>query len=209
MLYPDAARRMPPLRIRRQHAAILEQHFRVMDLETQRCGSPREDGSFWGLSEKVIALRTGIGDPRVKTKFGWQGRSRVQKRIRELRYAGLLHWGRGDLIKRGLACNPRGEITKGPRKGEYRCYPSVRRVSPWVFERLQLNRTFAAELRDLSARRAEGKVDPIVDVFKRRARDREIKMRQRARERESRLFAGLAERTIAAKQTTPSPRRNL
>src|SRR5579864_1235210 len=123
---------MPALRVRKQHAAILREHFKTMDLESQRCGSPLADGSFFGLSEKVLAIRTGIGDPRQKTKWGWKGRSTLQARVRELRYAGLLHWGRGDLIKGGKACNPRGLITKGPRKGEYHLYPSVRRVSTWV-----------------------------------------------------------------------------
>lgn len=200
-LYPNAQRRMPPLRIRQQHAAILEVHFKCMDLESRRCGTPREDGSFWGLSEKQIALRTGIGDPRVKTKHGWQGRTTVQTRIRELRHAGMLHWGNGELIKRGLACNPRHE--KRDKPGEYKCYPSVRRVSVWVITRVRLDRQFAAELEDLGRRRLEGRVNPIVDVHKRRLRDREIKMRQRAREREDRILVAERERTVAAKQRTP------
>lgn len=198
---------MPSLKKRRGHAAIMGLHCQMMDLESQRVGSPREDGSFHGLSEKQIALRTGLGDPRVKTKHGnWKGRRTIQRYIHELRVAGMLWWGKGNLIARGLACNPRHEITKGPKAGTWQLFPSVRRVSIWFITRVQLNRTFTAELDDLRRRRAAGQVSPIVDIHRRRARDREIKMRQRAREREERLLVAERERTVAANQR--SPRRN-
>jgi hypothetical protein len=210
-LYPDADKRMPSLRTRQGHAKIMALHCQMMDLESQRVGSPRVDGSFHGLSEKQIALRTGLGDPRVKTgkpeNGNWKGKRTVQRYIHQLRSAGMLWWGKGSLIERGLACNPRYKLEKGPKAGTYRLFPSIRKVSLWFIERVQMNRTYAAEVDDLRRRRAGGQVSPIVDIHRRRARDREIKMRQRAREREERMLVADRERSVAAREQR-SPRRN-
>ena len=189
---------------RQRDAKIVAEHCRLMDLESQRVGTPRDDSSVYGLGEKNIALRTGLGDPRVQTKNGhWRGRRVIQRSIHTLREAGILFWGDGELIKKGLACNPRFEIKKGPKAGTWRLYPSVRRVAKWFIAGVKLDRRLTAEIEDLQRRRAAGTVDQIVDVYRRRARDRGIKARQRNRAREERLFVAERERTIAASQRTP------
>ena len=137
-LYPDVRRRMPSIVRRRRDAKIMAEHCRLMDLESQRVGTPRDDSSVYGLGEKNIALRTGLGDPRVQTKNGhWRGRRVIQRSIHTLREAGILFWGDGELIKKGLACNPRFEIKKGPKAGTWRLYPSVRRVAKWFIARAE------------------------------------------------------------------------
>ncbi len=186
-LYKGIWRRIPSRKVREAYAAIMREHWRTMDIETQRCGSPREDGSIFGLSEKIIALRTGLGDPRVNSvarnpeSKHWRGRRRVQHRIAELRKAGLLSWGRADLQAKGRACNPRALIEKGPRAGTYALYPSVREVTDVFVKAVLLDRRLPIEIDDLKRRRAAGQVAPIVDVFKRRQRDRVIKRAWRAR----------------------------
>jgi hypothetical protein len=203
-LYPDVGRRMPSLRRRRGLAKVMAEHCRMMDLESRRVGTPRADGSVYGLGEKNLAIRTGLGDPRTATEAGhWRGRRVVQNRVRELRVAGMLEWGRGDLIAKKRACNPRFEIKTGPKAGLWRMFPSVRAVADKFIERLALQVRRGKEIEDLQRRRAEGKVMPVVDVFRRRARDREIKARQRNKAREERLFVFERERTIAANQRTP------
>lgn len=190
-LYKGIWRRIPSRKVREAYAAIMREHWRAMDIESQRCGAPREDGSFFGLSEKIIALRTGLGDPRERRSLPgrernpeskhWRGRRRVQHRIAELRLAGLLWWGRGDLQARGLACNPRVKIERGRHAGSYRLYPSVRQVSDAFLKAILLDRRLPFEIDDLKRRRAAGQVAPVVDVFRRRARDRHIKRAWRAR----------------------------
>lgn len=190
-LYKAIWSRIPSKKVRKQYAAIMAEHWRAMDIESQRCGSPRADGSFFGLSEKILALRTGLGDPRERRTLPgrernpnskhWRGRRVMQHRIAELRQANLLWWGRGDLQARGLACNPRAFIEKGRHAGSYRLYPSVRQVSKSFLQAIQLDRRLPYEIDDVKRRRAEGKVAPVVDVFRRRQRDRQIKRAWRAR----------------------------
>src|SRR6185437_9183469 len=193
-------RRMVPLRVRQQHAAILAEHLGVMDRETRRCGSPSGDGSMFGLSEKQIANRTGWGDPRTarrsaKGHMRWRGRRTQQRHLREERIAGYLEWGKPEQIAARRACNPRHIIERGRHAGRWRLYPSVRKVSWKLLERLRLDKTLRKEVEDLKRRRAAGLIPPIVDVQLRRARDRQIKRRQRAKQR-----------AVAACQRTP--RRN-
>lgn len=181
-LYKTIWRRVPARKVREQYAAIMAEHGRTMDIESRRAGSPRADGSVFGVSERVLAIRTNIGDPRVEYDSGhWRGRRVVQHRIRELRQAGYLEYGRPEWVALGRACNPRELITKGPRAGTYALYPSVRLVGEKYLQAVLLDRRLPIEVEDLRRRRAAGQVAPIVDVFKRRARDREIKRAWRAR----------------------------
>lgn len=182
-LYSGLWRRVPSRKVRQQYAAIMAEHGRMMDVESRRCGSPRADGSTFGLSEKVLALRIGIGDPRHTNPQNkhWRGRRVLQHRIAELRAADLLEWGRPEWRAAGRACNPRARIEKGPRAGTFALYPSVRQISMKYLQAVSLDRRLPIEVEDLRRRRADGKVRPIVDVFRRRARDRQIKAAWRTR----------------------------
>ena len=184
-LYKTIWRRVPSRRVRESYAAIMAEHCRTMDLESRRCGTPREDGSVFGLSEKHIAIQTNLGDPRQRSQRPnskhWRGRRVVQRRIRELRQAGLLEWGRPEWVAAGKACNPRALIEKGPRAGTYALFPSVRAVTLNFVKAVELDERLPIEIDDLKRRRAAGQVAPIVNVFLRRARDRRIKAAWRAR----------------------------
>lgn len=219
---PEGLRRRAPRReLRQSFSKIMAEHWRVMDLESRRAGTPKADGEVFGISEKVLAVRTKLGDPRVETKGvgpsgkhwkNWRGRRRIQDRLRRLRDAAFLEGHKAEQERGGAPTEPakimrrrpsnrRHLVEKGPRAGTWRYYPAVRRIALKFMARIKLDRTWAAEKDDLLQRRARGEVDPIVDVQRRRARDREIKFRQRERKRELRLLELESERTGAPKQT--------
>jgi hypothetical protein len=181
-------RRAPTRSVAEGYVRIMDAFLSAMDLESQRVGTPLHDGSIRGMSEATIAIRTGLGDPRQRRPDHWLGRKRIQMRIRELREAGLIFWGRPEYWAKHRACNRREKIAKGPKAGLWRLYASVRRVARKFFEAIGLSTRLDAEIADLKRRRAAGDVPPTVDVLRRRERDREIKRRQRERQR-ARLLA--------------------
>ncbi len=198
---PKRLRRRRPARSKLQaYAKIMALHMKHMVLECQRVGVPKADGSVLGLSEAQIAMRTGLGDPRIRRKDHWKGRRLIAMRIRELREAGLLTPPKAWKI--GKATNPRYLVEQGPKAGTWRLYPSVRRIALAFFKLIHLDRRLEAEIDDLRRRRAAGEVAPIVDVQLRRARDRAIKARQRERRRAEQQILLVPSRAVAAKRVT-------
>lgn len=186
-------------------AKILAAHVDVADLESRRCGVPRIDGSFYGLSEAQIAIRTGLGNPRKRYKGhnNWEGRRKISQRIRELREMRLLDWpAKWKLGGKRPATNPRHKIEKGPKKGQWRLYPAVRQVGEKFIALVQLDKHRAAAIEALRAKRAAGELAPLVDRKRARARWREVKFRQRQKAREVRVYRLDQDRAVAAKRTT-------
>lgn len=183
-LYGDVSKRWPDHRVLKSNRRMMEELTGVADLETMRVGTPRADGSVYGLTEANLAVRTGLGDPRVRGRQKhWRGRRVVQRCLKRLREGGCISWGKPEWWEKGRACNPRVRIKTGPHAGDYRIYPSVRVISEGLLRRLRVDISWTRAIEQLKLRRAAGLVPPIVDVQRRRARDREIKRRVRAERR--------------------------
>lgn len=210
-LYGDVHReRWPKRSVCEDYAKIMAVECEHSDLVDRRVGSPRLDGSCYGISLRRLSRKTGIGRPDERTGSNgrdFPGRRRLLRRLRRLHEAKYLE-GRKQLhLFEGKAGNPRWQIEEFDRHGrrnrlagQWISMPTVRKVGVAFVESVALDVRAELEKKDAKAWRA-GRIDHFVDVRRRRARDREIKSRQRCKAREERIYYVDQERALAAKQS--------
>lgn len=216
-LYGDVhGGRWPKRSVLELDAKIMAFMFEHHDLVDRRVGSPRSDGSVYGESLRAIARGIGVGDPdhrtmvsrTGKTRRDWPGRRRIQRRLRRLHEAKFLGGRKQMHLVLGRPSNRRyKEVPANPRfkipaearlAGRWVSFPTVRRVEETFIKRIHLDKRMPLEKADAKKYRA-GKIGHFIDVRERRARDREIKQRQRMAAREQRIYYVEEQRLLAAK----------
>jgi hypothetical protein len=212
-LYGKSKERWPDRRTREGFARLMASLCRTMDSVDRRCGLPRRDGSCLGRSYAAIAKETGLGDPGAFRYYrdkrtglrrkDWRGRRKIGRLMARGHLVGFLE--RDDrkpeqqiLIKRQKPRNERFLIDRGPFKGRWCSYPTVRKIGVRFLKAVKLDRTFEKDAADVRAYR-QGRLDHFVDVHARRRRDREIKLRQRTKAREQRIYYVDQAQALAAK----------
>jgi len=209
-LYGDVHQLWPKRSVCDDYAKIMAVECEHSDLVDRRVGWPRRDGSCYGVSLRTLARKTDIGNPDVRTgRDGrdFPGRRRLLRRLRRLHEAKYLQ-GRKQLhLIHGVAGNRRWKIEETDRlgrpnrlAGQWISQPTVRQIGESFVKRVALDARAELEKKDAKAWRA-GRVDHFVDVRRRRLRDREIKLRQRNKAREERIYYVDQERALAAKQS--------
>jgi hypothetical protein len=201
-LYGKARERWPDRRTRVGFAKLMASLCRTMDSVDRRSGLPRRDGSCLGRSYAAIAKETGLGNPENFRYYrnqrtglmrkDWRGRRKIGRLMARGHLVGYLE--RDDrkpeqqiLQKRQKPRNERFLIDRGPFKGRWCSYPTVRKIGVRFLRAVKLDRTFEKDAADVRAYR-QGRLDHFVDVQARRRRDREIKLRHRTKAREQRIY---------------------
>lgn len=207
-LYGDVHKaRWPRRDIREDYAKIMAVECEHSDLVDRRVGWPRRDGSCWGVSLRTLSHKTGIGNADERSRDGrdFRGRRRLLRRLRRLHEAKYLE-GRKQLhLFRPVAGNRRWKVPEKdaagrPNRlaGRWNNEPTVRKIGMPFVKHVALDERCELERKDAKAWRA-GRIDHFTDVRRRRARDREIKQRQRDKAREQRIYYVEEQRLLAAK----------